>query len=111
MLTIKDFLEYYLDDDCGWRLDDDGNLMDGNDRCPLFNAYERRCARDDDDEDYAMDYVEAGTRMGLRTRDAVAIAQAADNCGHPRLRKRLLAKLGVSELPPTSPASAEWGER
>lgn len=89
-MTIKDFLDSLYPGD--WRLDADGNLMDANDECPLWHLY-RRWNLDTDEE--AEDYIDAGRRCGLRTKDAVAIAQAADGRGHPRIRKRLLVAVGI----------------
>lgn len=94
-MTTKEFLELLEPGD--WRLDADGNLMDGNDYCPLWSVYHGHHGDDCDDGEEAEDFVEAGVRCGLRTRDAIAIAEASDKRGHPRLRKRLLVAVGLDE--------------
>lgn len=95
-MTIKQFLDYLEPGE--WLLDSDGNLMDLDDNCPLWHVYRRYFDDFDEDEsEGAEDYVAAGRACGLRTRDAIAIAQAADNRGHPRLRTRLLSATGVIE--------------
>ena len=91
-MTIKTFLALL---DGEWKLDENGCLMDDGERCPLWHVYEDH-GDDDDSEEYPEDYHEAGLRVGLRSRDASAIAAAADNRGHPRLRKRLLTRVGLS---------------
>lgn len=103
-MSIKQFLELLVPGE--WTLDEDGNLMDANDRCPLWHMYERHYW-DDDEEDEAEDQVDAGRRCGLRERDAIAIAQAADNRGHPRLRKRLLASVGLCVTPTAASPGGE----
>jgi hypothetical protein len=96
-LTIREFLDMLSPDD-EWRLDDHGNLMDCNDHCPLWNVFVARYETNENYEEVE-DYIAAGVECGLRTRDAVAIAQAADKRGrHSRLRKWLLQAVGVEEI-------------
>lgn len=102
-MNIKQFLDL-LDPRDGWILDEDGTLADKNCDCPLWHVYRTHYEdlEDDDAEDYieAVDYLDAGRRCGLRQKDAIAIAQAADDRGNPRLRKRLLAAVGIEQETP-----------
>jgi hypothetical protein len=93
-MTIKEFLGVIADG--GWHLENGGVLSsDDNHDCPLWYAYRHI---DPDENGDAEDYIEAGVRIGLRQETAIAVAQAADNRGNPKLRKRLLKAAGVTEL-------------
>ena len=98
-MSIKEFLD--LLEPGNWQLADGRYLQDDDDRCPVWHVYDNHGPADDESE-YPTGYCEAGRRCGLSKRDSMAIAQAADRIGHPRLRKRMLARVGLEELPPAN---------
>jgi hypothetical protein len=92
-MTIQDALDLIAGD--GWFLDEYGCLCSNeNHDCPLWYIYRHV---DPDGDGDAEDYIEAGVRCGLSRRAAVAIAQAADNRGSARLRKRMLDACSLRE--------------
>lgn len=85
-MTIQDVIDFVSRGE--WYLDESGCLSSvENDDCPLWFAYRHI---DPDDDGDAVDYMDAGERMGLPPKAASVIAAAADNRGYPEIRRRLL---------------------
>lgn len=92
-MTINEFIRRLQYISRNWLLVD-GCIASDDELCPIHEVW---LATDDGYEHGLLEngYMEEARRLGLSTRVARQIVAAADKRGAPKLRKRLLAALGL----------------